>query len=401
MLIHWIWYSLLSELSPRQKRMLLEHFSDAEEIYNTQDFSHIPDLSPEMVKNLCDKDLDQARATVRSCADARVTVLCFQDAAYPRQLKSIADPPMVLYYKGIIPDLETRPVIGVVGTRKASMYGLNCAKNLSAEIAACGGLVVSGGAAGVDSMALQGAMEAGGQVVAVLGGGVDVIYPAKNKLLFAQITENGCLLSEYPPGTPARAWQFPQRNRIISGISKGLLVVEAPERSGALITARDAAEQGRDLFAVPGNIGVDTCVGSNQLLQEGASAVFSGWDVVKEYEAMYPDTVQKRKPVLRPEWQKNSGLVAQRPVMPMTGNDKKDIDNPTHSNYSVLDDRKDPLTEEEQEIIACLSAVPKSVDTVIAEAGLPAGRVNAVLAKLALKQIVEHHPGRLVSVKIQ
>lgn len=400
-MIHWMWYSLLPELSPRQKRALLEHFSDPEEIYNTEDFRHIPDLSPEMVKNLCNKDLHQARETVRSCTDARVSILCFQDAAYPRLLKGIADPPMVLYYKGTLPDLETRPVIGVVGTRKASMYGLTCAKNLSAEIAACGGLVVSGGAAGVDSLALEGAMEAGGQVAAVLGGGVDVIYPAKNKALFAEITENGCLLSEYPPGTPTRPWQFPQRNRIISGMAHGLLVVEAPERSGALITARDAAEQGRDLFAVPGNINVATCAGSNQLLQEGAGAVFSGWDVVKEYQAVFPDTVEQRKPNLRADRQANMRLVAQAPVMPGKENDKKDIDNPTHNNYSVLDDTKDLLTEEEQAIVACLSTTPKSVDAVIAEVGLPAGRVNTVLARLALKRVVEHHPGRLVSVKIQ
>lgn len=397
MLIHWIWYSLLPDVSSRQKRALLEHFSDPEDIFYTDDFSRFPELSPEMAKCLCTKDLKPAEATLCACVDKGIGILTFRDAAYPQMLRRIADPPMVLYYKGALPDMETRPVIGVVGTRKASAYGLSSARNLSREIAACGGLVVSGGAAGVDSQALIGAMDAKGRVIAVLGNGVDVVYPRSNRNLFEDITVSGCLVSEYPPGTQPRPWQFPQRNRIISGISHGVLVVEAPERSGALITARDAAEQGRDVFVVPGNIGVATCAGSNLLLQEGAGAVFSGWDIMREYQAQFPGTVENRKHSLTEKAPEREIKPAE--VLPEI--DKKDVDNQTHSNYSVLDDGNTVLTEEEMAVVACLDSTPRSVDGVIAQAGLPAGRVNTILARLALKKVVENHPGRLVSVKKQ
>ena len=148
---------------------------------------------------------------------------------------------------------------------------------------------MSGGAAGVDTEAMKGALDAGFPTVGVLGCGVDITYPISNRRFFADVMKNGCLLSEYAPGTGVEKWHFPARNRIISGLSNGVLVVEAPEKSGALNTARHAFTQGRDLFVVPGNLGVDTCAGSNALLRECATAVFSGWAVMKAYADLYPE----------------------------------------------------------------------------------------------------------------
>ncbi len=397
MLIHWIWYSLLPKLSRRQKLVLLERFSDPEELYRIEDFGFVSDLSPEMAQVLEDKDLTQARQVIKSCAQRHISILTMGDAAYPGKLRNIADAPLVLYYKGVLPDFEGQPVIGVVGTRKASAYGLNNARNMARQISACGGLVVSGGAFGIDSMAMEGALETGGQVVAVLGNGADVVYPRTNRALFQKATENGCLISEYLPGSEPKPWQFPERNRIISGMCDGVLIIEAPEKSGALNTAKHAFEQGREVFAVPGNIDIPTSAGSNALLQEYAAAALSGWDVMKEYASRYPQAVQKRTPVVQSA---SAGFATFKgPVISVT--DKKYIDNPKPNAYIDVSTTLSKLDPEEQRIVACLDSTPKPVEAVVAESQLSAGKVLSILTRLALKGVVINHPGRLVSVKKQ
>lgn len=236
-------------------------------------------------------------------------------------------------------------------------------------------------------------MQAQKKVVAVLGFGADVVYPAKNKELFAAIEKQGCLITEYVPGTPAYSWNFPQRNRIISGVSSGVVVLEAPERSGALSTARHASEQGRDVFVVPANVNSPNSVGSNALLRQRAIPVFTGWDVVREYESLYPEAVRQFEKA-RPQMLR----VAQEPVYPKPGktaeteNNKKCIDNREKSRYSVED-----MTDDEKAVLAHLSAQPKAVDAVIADTGLPAAKVLVILTKLAMQGIVKNHPGKCVS----
>lgn len=393
MLIHWIWYATLPKLTLRQKKEILEHFSTPEDVFYTDRFDHIANLSPQAAEALENKDLSLARSVIKRCAEKQISILTMADAAYPARLRNISDPPLVLYYKGALPDFEGQPVISVVGTRRATAYGMNNARNISRQIAACGGLVVSGGAGGIDTAALQGALETGRQTVAVLGCGVNVVYPKTNRFLFERISQSGCILSEYLPDAEPKPWQFPERNRIISGLANGVLVVEAPEKSGALITARDAFDQGRDVFAVPGNIGVETCVGSNALLQEYAAPVFSGWDVMKHYADLYPEVEEVRETVpgnFAPP------RVAQTRDFPVNNipDQKKSVDNLPKNAYI---DQDNNLSQQEQAVLACLSSQPKSVDAVIAEAQLPAATVLRILTSLALKGVVNNHPGRLVS----
>ena len=395
MLIHWIWLAELAHISLRQKHQLLQHFSDPEEIYYCEDRAFVE--FPEKVRlALEEKSLKKAERIMQDCADKGISVMALADSSYPVKLKNIYDPPLVLYYKGTLPDWEEQPVIGVVGTREASPYGMRAGMDLGYQIAAGGGLLVSGGAEGVDAMAMQGAIRARKPVVAVLGSGVDVVYPACNRQLFAETVQNGCLISEYPPKTKAYGWHFPIRNRIISGLSNGVLVVEAPKPSGSLITAEKAAEQGRDVFVVPGNIGVDTCRGSNELLQQGATPVLCGWDILKEYEAIYPGKLHTvtatGQTVLK---------VAQEPVYPKKmehKNDtlqKKDIDNEGKSTYSVCQD----LTPEEQAVAKLLTAQPRLMDEVLSESTLPAGTTLSILTRLPLKGVAKNHPGRRISLK--
>lgn len=410
MLLYWIWFAALKELSGTQKRILLEHFSDPEEIYCATEsaLSCVAGLEPQSVQALKDRDLSDAKRILKICTEKEIKFLTYGDAAYPNRLRNIDEPPVVLYYKGSLPAFESTAIIAVVGTRKATAYGLGTARNMSRQIAACGALVVSGAAFGIDAMAMQGAMEAGCPVVGVLGCGVDVVYPKSNRHLFAQILEKGCLISEYPPGTPPLKWNFPRRNRILSGMANGVLVIEAPKISGALSTARWALQQGRDVFVVPGNIDVVACEGSNALLQEEANAACSGWDVVKEYVPLYPGRLEKKPvPTAVTEFfeEKPAALVAQKTALPVKEkpnnrkNDKKSIDNGQICPYSGIKDTLPDLNGEEQAILACLSSQPRPVDEVIAETGLPASKVLGMLTMLALKGAVVNHPGKSVSLK--
>ena len=417
MLIHWIWFSMLPKLSIKQKNLLLERFSDPEEIYRISDFGNIAGVSPEAASILENKDLTAPRQVVHECAQKHISILTRADASYPDRLRNIYDAPLVLYCKGLLPDMEVRPCIGVVGTRKASAYGMNNARRMSMQIAACGGIVISGGATGIDTMALEGALAGGGRVVAVLGNGVDVVYPRSNRKLFEQIEKNGCLLSEYLPGTEPKPWQFPERNRIISGLSDGVFVVEAPARSGALITAGYALEQGRDVFVVPGNIDQPSFVGSNRLLRDGATLVSSGWDILSEYRALYPDKIHRDNgPSSQTAYpdevekalsdtEKPLPKVAQNPALPGKNKalkkklEKKSIDNEPSEAYSDVNTTLPKLSADEQLIADALSSGERLVDDVIAETGLTAGKMLALLTMLELKGVIKRLPGKRIARK--
>lgn len=393
MLEHWLWYAE-RKMTAHHKRALVEHFRDPEAIYlaNEQTLSQVEGMTQELLDTLTDKDLTRAKQLKGQCRTMHISVLTYTDEQYPARLRSLHDAPVVLYYQGVLPKWNDMPVIGVVGTRQATPYGLELAASMSDQIARCGGMVISGGALGVDTAAMEAAFKAGGPVVAVLAGGLDRLYPAANIAFLHKICRTGCLLSEYPPGVSSASWHFPVRNRIISGISNGLLVVEAPAKSGALISARFAMEQGRDVFSVPGNVTSPTCAGTNALLQEGAHAAVTGWDVLKEYAAMYPDRV--RPPEQIKAWPK----VAQEPVLPERA-DKKSIDKLEKSTYSVVHTAISALTKEEQTLVACVDAGGGLMDEIIARSGLNAAEAKKILTRLALKKVLVLHPGGRVTLK--
>ena len=401
MTVYWIWFALVKGISLHVKRQLLETFRDPEEIFLAESRAFPKDIA----EALAEKDLTLASQICSLCSREGIGILTYGDGAYPEALRNIEDPPLVLYYKGKLPDWNRQPLIGVVGTRNASPYGLHTARMLSAQIAACGGLVVSGAAAGVDAAAMEGALEAGKAVVGVLGGGVDVVYPAKNRELYRKTEENGCLISEYPPGSRPFPGNFLYRNRIISGISDGVLVVEAPEKSGALNTARHAFSQGRDMFAVPGNLGVDSCLGSNALLQEGAFAALSGWDVVKHYENLYPGAVEFRQLTLENSRKNPLPKVAEEPRLPEKEQQKKEtlpkniIDNKEESTSSVINKRPANLSDQEAAVLALLSPEPQLTDSVMDASTLPSGTVQSILTRLAIKGLVQYHPDGRISRK--
>lgn len=419
MLIHWIWLSTRTGMGDRTRMSVLEQFGDAENVYfaPSDGYARMEGLSEDAVASLQDKDLHAAARILEECAEKGIHMLCWPDAAYPARLKNIPDPPVVLYYKGNLPDFDRLPAIGVVGTRKASAYGLTAAKRLGYQIAACGGLVVSGMAFGIDGMAMRGALTAGKSVVGVLGCGADVVYPVSNRSLYADVERYGCLLTEFPPGTPPIGFNFPRRNRIISGLSCGVLVVEAPEKSGALITARQAADQGRDVFVVPGNIDVYSCAGSNALLRDGAIAVSSGWDVVSEYESMYPHAVRNNQTasiqtaypdeVLRAAAEEEKPLpkVAQKRKIPRKASKtveekkKKEIDKGEPKPYSDAEKPKPALSDREAEIVSLVQQGVTLVDDIMARSQMSAGAILAALTMLEIKGVIRRLPGKRVEMK--
>lgn len=417
MLVHWIWLAHRPGLSDREKGLLLQHFRDPEEIYYADSgaFDHIPGLRSEAKEALQDRDLRAAERILERCDRERIHLLTIQDAAYPARLKNIADPPMLLYYKGRLQDMDGNPVIGVVGTRKASAYGLQTAKRMGYQIGKCGGIVASGMAYGIDGMAMSGALTAGQPVIGVLGCGVDIVYPPSNRALFRDTERFGCILSEFAPGTNPAPWTFPRRNRIISGLSCGVLVVEAPEKSGALITARLALEQGRDVFVVPGNIDQPCCTGSNRLLRDGATMVSHGWDVLSEYQALFPDKLRRdespsRLKVYEEELRTAAGeetpaKVAQKSRVPRKQEKaageihKKDIDNGEQPPYIDLNDALAKLSPEEGAIVTALQKGERLVDDVIAETGMTTGKLLALLTMLELKGMIRRLPGKRIVLK--
>ena len=419
MLLHWIWLAHRPGISDRMKVRLLQHFRDPEDIYfaDGESYRHVEGMTAEAAEGLKDKDLTFAETALEACRRENLHILTFQDAGYPSRLKNIPDPPILLYYKGNLPDFDALPVIGVVGTRKASAYGMQTAKRMGYQIGKCGGIVVSGMAYGIDGMAMSGALTAGEMTVGVLGCGADIVYPPSNRALFRDVEQYGCILSEFAPGTPPAKWTFPRRNRIISGLSNGVLVVEAPEGSGALITANHALEQGRDVFVVPGNIDQPGFVGSHRLLRDGATLVSSGWDILSEYEALYPDRIHRETApshqtvypdeveTARQESEKIPAKVAQKPKLPGKSKslkkilEKKSIDNQPSEAYSDVNTAAPQLSEQEQRIVDALSSGERLVDDVIAETGLTTGKILALLTMLELKGVVKRLPGKRIVLK--
>lgn len=240
-------------------------------------------FSKAQLERISEETLQRAKRIFSSCENSGVTVIPYGGERYPKRLMEIPDPPAVLYVLGDMPSIDDQPVITVVGSRKPTEYGAISAFNLSRALCSAGFVVVSGGAIGVDSAAHEGALDVGGKTVAVLGTGFFSNYLMRQEPLRRRISQSGALVSEFPPGMPVQRFSFPMRNRIISGLSLGTAVVQAGEKSGSLITASYAAEQGRDVFVIPGHAGEQCFKGSNELIKNGAKPIFSFKDIAEEY----------------------------------------------------------------------------------------------------------------------
>lgn len=279
----WLWLTAEDRISRSKILRLLDDFDTVDDIYSAKSFNNIKYLTENDKMRLLNKDLMKARQIIEDTARLNAKIITFDDENYPQLLKHISDPPLVLYIQGKVPELDKVLTIGVVGTRRATKYGMLLTERFCHVLGREGVVTISGLAKGVDAAGAQAALQAGGMSVAVIGNGLDVVYPPENEELYKMLAERGCIMTEYAPGVQPDKTHFPMRNRIIAGISRGVLVTEAPKRSGALITARLAMESNRDVFAVPRDIRDTKHLGTNILIQRGAKLVNNPEDILCEY----------------------------------------------------------------------------------------------------------------------
>ncbi len=287
---YWVWLSLVMGTGTRNDDVL-SAFSDPEKLFNASKTDRMTEgvFTKRQIEKLNEVRLEEAEKIIKTCEKNGWSIVTPGDRIYPAGLRKLADMPLALYVDGDISCLRGKVIIGVVGTRKPCYESIAIARKISSDLACAGAVVVSGGALGIDSAAHEGTLEAKGKTVCVLGCGFGFDYLRENEALRREISRNGALVTEYPPMTGATKYTFPERNRIISGMSHGVLVVEASEKSGSLITAKRAAEQSRDVYAIPGSILTSAYNGANALIRDGAKAVSGARDILAAYAVIYPD----------------------------------------------------------------------------------------------------------------
>ncbi len=393
--VYWIWMQLALKPGSHLTNRLLEKFSSPDRVYAADAKAYkAAGFHAYQYKPLTDKSLQAAVLLLRKTTAMGGWVLTPDDRYFPDGLRNIDAMPLVLYGRGEMPDLNLLPSIAMVGTRKCTSTGIDSAGFLAKGVAKGGAVVVSGGAIGIDAACHAGALDAGGITVAVQGCGLDVPYPPKNETLRRQILRRGgAILTEHPLGAKALSSHFRPRNRLISGMTDGTCVIEAPYRSGALITANFAREQGKDVFAVPGSIFSFHSAGCNRLIRQGAILVNEGADIIMEYQSRYAglldieaaQTVTFSKPETKTEKAVSAG------------------DHMSSASPAVKAVEKRPLpagvTEKAAMLYAQLTAQPKATDELAETLKWSTAEVLTALTELELFGFVENHPGKLYSIK--
>ncbi len=437
-IVYWIWLSCTLGPANTAGELLLDHFdANAYKIYSAQkeEYEEVKGLKPKTINALLNKDLSEAKHIKEYCIQNNIGMLAADSEYYPKRLYRIRPKPIVLYYLGKIPNIDDNLCVAVVGMRKLSSYGARNAYTIGYDLAKSGAIVVSGMASGIDARAHKGCIDAGGITVAVLGCGIDRIYPEENTDLWMYIQRKGLIVTEYKPGTPPFGSNFPMRNRIISGLCQAALIIEADYQSGALITARHALYQGREIYALPGNVGEFRSLGTNSLIQNGANMITSAVDIVKEYVDIYPAKLHienidsfrspKRnwlmKRIAGTSFDKNKAndvqdeINIQSPTLPPSfkplGFEKKTNRTTTKDKKSenkqkvrkTNDTAQAPQIKKEVDLsklseneLSVYNAIPDSASISpdeISRAGIPISKVMPVLTMLEIKGLITSLPG--------
>ena len=359
--IDYLQLTLTTGVGPRTLSNLLDRFGTASDVLQAspQELAEVEGVGLLLSRRIRSQEFrDLALAVFGACEDKNVRMLFPWEPEFPRLLKELPDPPMLLYTRGAFVKTDALS-IAIVGTRGATQYGRSQAERFARALARAGLTIVSGLARGIDAAAHHGALEAGGRTIAVLSSGVAEIYPPQHQELAERICENGVLISEMPPGAKPKKGMFPQRNRLISGLSLGTIVIEAAERSGALITARLAGEQGREVFAMPGLVTTPNSRGCHRLIKDGAHLIQDPEDVLDELGPMVEDIV------LSPE-------------------------------QTVRHAAELQLNDQENAVLQAIDVQPTDINTIVVSSGLPVPRVLSTLSVLEMRRLVRRVSGQLV-----
>ena len=387
--VYWLW--LAKTLGAGAKTAdIINYFGSARMLYEkgSREWRLSGILTASQISKLSLFSPSQFAETLRVCVDNGWRIITPDSEYYPKRLREIADPPSVLFVWGDETILNSEVMLSVVGTRKASNYSMRVTRLLSSKLAKAGAVIVSGGALGVDSAAHTGAME-GGRTIAVLGCGLGTDYLRDNAALRREISKNGAVITEYFPFTPASRTTFPMRNRIISGMSLGTIVVEAGERSGSLITARLALSEGRDVFAVPGEVITSAFTGTNRLIHDGAKPVFTALDVLEEYYYTYPDKIDLSG-ADKPLGEALKNMPIEEVSVPAQ---RKAAENKTPQK-SAPRELTDSLTENAKKLYSVLTTEPRHIDDLSEEAKLSSADTLAALTELELYSLVALSEGK-------
>jgi len=403
---YWVWLSSVSFANPRAKYALIERYGDAESAFLAPpgEYRSLPGVSANEAEIFERRDLREADRILEACRREHIQILTLADAAYPKRLRNIFAPPVVLYIKGRLPDVDSIPSVAVIGTRRATPYGVKMGRDIAYEIANCGGIVVSGLTEGIDRAAARGCLLAGGCCIGVLG-----TAHGEGGELREDVIATGALVSEYPPGTKMEKRFFRDRNRISAGLSHAVCVVEAPERSGSLLFAQEALEQGKEIFAVPGNADAENSAGIMILLKQGARPAACGWDVLEDFEALYPDRISRPGTDRHaPPLTKNEAVSAARPVKPAVQktkseekretSSKKEIDKQKSAGYIDLHEQLKGLSEDQLQIVTAIGRGETHIDDIIEATGMSAAKVLSQLTILEIKGYIRRVAGRRVSL---
>ena len=393
---YWLWLTTRTGVDTNCALQILEHFVTPERAYyaDASEFELVS-LTSAARRSLLDKKLEKADQILGDCDRLGLRILTMQDAEYPQRLKQIETPPPVLYVRGRLFSFDEEAAIGVVGAREPSAYGERYAGQFGMELAQSGALLVSGMAQGVDACAIRGALKAGGSVVSMLANGLDVVYPKHHRSLYEDVAAVGALMSEYPPGTAPAGHHFPHRNRIISGLSLGVLAVECRRHSGTMTTIRHALDQNRDVFAVPGGLDAPMSEGTNWLIQQGAKLVTCGEDILEEYRERYPQKLQEKRQLppktvrerlgdlIRPKAEKKPEMKRKEP-------EQKDSGKPIIPRTQ----QKSRFTDDGLAVLFAMGENSYTIDELVERTQIPTRRVLSTLTVLQIEGVVEERSGK-------
>lgn len=398
---YWLWLTTRQGLDAAGVLTVLDYFVTPERAYyaDREEYDQLP-LAPKARSGLYSKELDSADRILGDCQRLSLRIMTLRDGDYPERLRQISAPPAVLYVRGKLFDFDEEAAIAVVGSRRPSQYGEMAAAKLGMELAAGGALVLSGIAEGLDTCALKGALKAGGPVVSVLGGGIDVPYPAVNRYLYEDVAAAGALISEYPPGTEPKGFHFPRRNRILSGLSLGVLAVECKLHSGTMSTVRHAMDQDRDVFAIPGAIDAPMSEGTNWLIQQGAKLVTRGEDILEEYRSCFPGRLGRREP-LSPQAVQQRLEDVERETVASVKQEMPDEEQKPHLERVPRAEQADRFTDDQLAILRALGEESCSADELVERTGIPARRILSALTMLQVERVVEESTGRRFSALLR
>lgn len=390
---YWLWLQMALGEGARFKE-IIEDFGSVEKLYdsNILEWRMSPVLTAKQINAMQKYSLEDTEQIIYNCQNNGWSIITFDDQQYPQRLREIPNPPAVLYVDGTLPDIDNTVAIGIVGTRKASDYAVKVANLMSRAISTCNALVISGGALGVDTAAHNGALSAGGKTVVVMGCGLGTSYLNENKQLRQTVRQNGALVTEYPPFTKASKFTFPLRNRIISGLSLGVLVVEAGIKSGSLITANYANEQGRDVYAIPSSILDTNFEGSNKLIDDGATVATKPEYLIERYSQLYDTLDMSKMPTVKQLLKQDKDDGANIPKQ----QEQFAFD-------KIVESRKERLQKEEKSL--SLKGDEKTVydslddkfvhiDTITENTNLSARQVLTALTMLEMKGVVQSTSGK-------